>query len=384
MCDSPVCTHKPSLDLERAARIADAILESRVDLEENTSNSLSLTSDLRRVFNTKITKAFALAQASGAMNSKDVTLLQKEFRKRLNKSFIDAFNRGVASRGVFQPPLTISQAFEQNPEFEKFVSGQVAYSDNFVRQLGSGELSRPGRMGIGQRVNLYAQAIKGAFNFGAVAGGRDGELIYWRLGACDHCPDCPVLNLNSPYTRNTLPTMPGSGGTVCGSNCCCYLSFKPGRQADEPTVEPVDNWIKPPQGERRPNPKELAILRDMEQRKNAIRRKMAFETNPEKKRRLARVRSGLQRDITDYANSNGLRWTPEFSVGEVITGRTLPPKVMDDVLIRGLDGQTLSKADLRKINAFINQSNDNLIDAAREYGLRSGSSSATVSIGVQL
>lgn len=382
MCEGPACTHKPNASI--ASRIADALVESRVGLDENTANSLTMTSDLRRNFNATLSKSFAAAQAAGKMSAKEVAALQKKFRRKLEKAFLDAFNRGIASRGVFQPPLTAAQAFDQYPEFGRFVNSQATYSDNFVRQLGAGELSRPGRMGIGQRLTLYANSIKGAFNFGAVAGGREGELIYWRLGACDHCPDCPVLNLNSPYTRNTLPTMPGSGGTLCKSNCCCYLSFKPGRQIAEPQVEPVDKWINPPKGERLPNEQQLARLRDMEQRKNAIRRKMAFEPDPKKKRELAKLRKGLQRDIIDYTNANNLRWTPEFSVGEVITGKTLPPKVMDDVLQRGLDGGTLSKADMRVINQFIEDSNQNLLNAAREAGLVGGASSSTVGFGVKL
>ena len=210
MCNEHNCTHQPRAQI--VARIADALVEAKVELHENTSNALSATNDLRKRFNSTLSKAFAAAQMTGSMTPKEVAALQSAFRKNLERTFLDAFNRGAASRGNFQSPLTKAQAVKEFPEFGSFLDSQTAYSDNFVRELGSGQLSRPGRMGIGQRIGLYSNAIKGAFNFGAVAGGREGELIYWRLGACDHCPDCPVLNLNSPYTRNTLPTMPGSGG----------------------------------------------------------------------------------------------------------------------------------------------------------------------------
>ena len=384
MCDSATCTHDKNTRSSFAGRVADALVESRVSLGENTSNSLSKTSDIRQKFNSTLARSFAAAQASGSMTSKEVVALQRKFKRELEKAFMDAFNRGVASRGFTTEVFTKAQAIDDFPEFGRFMDSQFAYSDNFVRELGAGQLSRPGRMGIGQRITMYANAVKGAYNFGAVSGGRDGEKIYWRLGACDHCPDCPVLNLNSPYTRNTLPTMPGQGGTVCKSNCCCYLSFQPGRPVEEPAVEPVEKWIDPPKGPQAPNPDQLAVLRDLEQRKNAVRRQMASTTDRKERRRLAKIRKGLQRDVSNYANANGIRWVPEFSVGEVITGKTLPPKMMDEILFRGLDGTTISKADLGKINQFIDQSNKNLVNAARDAGLISGSSSSTVSIGVQL
>ena len=53
-------------------------------------------------------------------------------------------------------------------------------------------------------------------------------------------------------------------------------------------------------------------------------------------------------------------------------------------LQRGLDGRTLSKADMRVINQFIEDSNQNLLNAAREAGLVGGASSSTVGLGVKL
>jgi hypothetical protein len=43
--------------------------------------------------------------------------------------------------------------------------------------------------------------------------------------AYQHCPDCPVLSANSPYTLETLPALPGDGHTRCNDRCRCHLEY---------------------------------------------------------------------------------------------------------------------------------------------------------------
>lgn len=369
-----------------ATKISNAVNQA---LNENTSNSLAMTKDIRDLFNDEMIKKFSNAQTSAVgdlMTGGKVTKLMAEFAESLRKSLLQSFNRGVAGRGFILPPYKFGEAAILSPEFANFVESQVAYSNNFVRELGQGQLSRPGRMQVGKRVNLYANAFKGAFNHGAVVGGRPGEKIYWRLGACDHCADCPVLNLNSPYTRATLPTYPGAGGTICKSNCCCYLSFKPGMpDADGPPENQSDGWRERPSGPSAPNQDQLAHLRDLEQRKNAIRRRLANATDDDTRRALAGQRKALQRQIRTYSDGNGINWKPEFSVGEVITGNTLSPQAMDKLVFRGLDGSTLSKANVTEIQNLIMKTNADLIRAARDAGITSATSGGLTSkFGIRL
>lgn len=384
---SPLCNHNDNRTQKQlfAEILANRLLASKVILNEadSTITALQLTGDLRRNFNAKMLKDFAAA--SQGASATEVMALRKAFEKRLKKSLLDSFNRGVANRGLVGKALSMAEARELSPGFGSFLDSQLAYSDNFVQQFGRGELARPGRMGIGQRVNLYAQSFKGAFNMGAVAGGRPDEVIYWNLGSCDHCKDCPALNISGPYTRNTLPTTPGAGGTACGNNCCCYLSFKPGPSRPKPPEDSPSQWQNPPQGEARPNSKQLAHLRDLEMRKNAIRRQISNAGTAKERARLYKIRSGLQGEIRKYKEANGIIWKPEFGVGRVISGDTLSPKSMNKILFRGLDGTTISKADLTRIGNEIERSSVELINAARDAGILKSSSASIVSrFGVDL
>ncbi len=61
---------------------------------------------------------------------------------------------------------------------------------------------------------------------------RQTGRIYWRLGVpkTSHCPKCPQLAAGSPYTAETLPTVPG-GDTPCQQFCYCHLEDEYGRPA---------------------------------------------------------------------------------------------------------------------------------------------------------
>ncbi len=57
----------------------------------------------------------------------------------------------------------------------------------------------------------------------------DTVLVWWRLGAADHCDDCIALSDASPLYLSVLDQdgiFPGSGHTQCGGNCHCDLEYE--------------------------------------------------------------------------------------------------------------------------------------------------------------
>ncbi len=60
-----------------------------------------------------------------------------------------------------------------------------------------------------------------------VEGAPPYAKIYWvPTRGAKHCPDCLVLAVNSPYTKETLPSYPGDGTTKCGKHCQCKLLIR--------------------------------------------------------------------------------------------------------------------------------------------------------------
>lgn len=78
---------------------------------------------------------------------------------------------------------------------------------------------------LDQRLGMYANKGSSTASAGFVDGSDDGEEFYWDLNGAveDHCQDCPYLEANSPYMKDTLYTAPRRGDTPCLSNCKCRL-----------------------------------------------------------------------------------------------------------------------------------------------------------------
>ena len=208
-----------------------------------------------------------------------------------------------------------------------------------------------------------------------MAGGKKDERIFWKLGSCDHCVDCPAIAASGPYTRHTLPTYPGQGQTACRTNCCCFLTFVPGPQISEPPEDPIGQWVKGPKktpGFNTPTPTEVARLRDLENRKNYIRRKISQAPEGPEKMRLIAQRRDLQGQILNITSRSGIRWTPEFSVGEVINGSTFTTGTFNKVMLRGIDGTTVSRASMAAVKEQLRLSNAALMKSMLKYDLRVG------------
>lgn len=295
--------------------------------------------------------------------------MENSWRASIRRGHEAAFRAGAAARGVPKASqLTTMQISRMDPAFDRMVQRQTQFASQFARQYGSGALNAPGRMGVGPRSKMYVNGLKGGYNAGAVSGGDPGEIIHWKLGSCDHCTDCPALASSGPYTRATLPTYPGQGDTICRSNCCCYLVFKKGvAPKGEPPQDEMGEFLRPgrntPPGYQKPNAADTAFLRDLEMRRNFARRKVAeFPPGPERTKWL-RERSSLQGQMNSYRRDRNIHWTPRFSVGDALTKTDVRLSTIDDMLLRGLDGSTLSQGDARQISQLLKRSNKELTDA---------------------
>lgn len=101
----------------------------------------------------------------------------------------------------------------------------------FVEEIGAGKLTQ-GQ--IGARSRMYLNSARQAFE---KANARTQEKagndeIFWQLNpGVENCPDCQAFNALGwqPVAGNPYGgCVPGSGCTVCLTNCYCYLSYRRG------------------------------------------------------------------------------------------------------------------------------------------------------------
>lgn len=90
---------------------------------------------------------------------------------------------------------------------------------------------------IVNRIHRYPESLWHAHLVGRIVGGPPNRLFDW-LTARDRrvCKSCRFLEEHSPYTRDTLPTVPKAGQTICYWNCRCRVVARP---AEPDAIEKV-------------------------------------------------------------------------------------------------------------------------------------------------
>ncbi|MFN3200037.1 MAG: hypothetical protein ACE366_16695 [Bradymonadia bacterium] len=319
-----------------------------------------------------------LEATAGALGPEEIKRRRKSALAELIQEWNAAIDEGhsaayAAGRSFWGPQGGAPDA----NSLRRYLKRQKLFAMRFAVDLARGVISAPGRMSPGNRSALYTKALEGTFQQATVDTHPPGYRIYWRLGACEHCDDCPALAISSPYTQETLPTVPRSGETQCRTNCCCYLEYRPIQQrqsASDPslrlggsTSSPLNRALgtppPPPPGRRHPTPGELRQIRDLEMRINHARRKAAHASTDAERRQWLRQRQSVNARLNKLLKDNGIHHTPTFSVGEVITARDITgPQVDNLVHARGIDGTTIHRAQSKAVQGALDEANKRLAE----------------------
>ncbi len=102
---------------------------------------------------------------------------------------------------------------------EDFKEKQYKYLQGFADAIENGTTV----MGTTQRMGMYSNTVRSSYWSGSAIGTKGKVLLDWVTFPGENCDDCLELEENGPYTRNSLPTVPGAGDTVCKGNCNCKL-----------------------------------------------------------------------------------------------------------------------------------------------------------------
>lgn len=336
---------------------------SSTRLVENTVRANEELSSIRDVFNSEW--YFALSEfdqeiestggASGAGAEKiaaALAALQVSWTKSLGDAMVRGFRKGYANRGRQDASsLTMGKILSGSPIFRMMMDKHSAFANQFASQYASGETDRKGAMGVGARTNMYGQALKGAYNAGAVFGGIGGEKIFWRLGSCDHCVDCPALSASSPFTRVTLPTLPGNGDTVCKTNCCCYLVFVRAPKEVEPE-DTVDSWMSdgPEVQEDESRDRARRDLQDLMLQRSFLRRYALgkLDVTPSEVDAAERESKSVNSKVELLAKAQGLESAARYNPAAVITRADISYNDIGKIFDSGIDGPSMFRADMKK------------------------------------
>jgi hypothetical protein len=236
----------------------------------------------------------------------EITIEQfkKMVQAEIRNGWAEAYQHGVGSVGnpfgVYDEDLSWLKG--ARAEEYKYLSG-------FVDDLDSDE----GAMDYETRMGMYADTLAGIFHHGQVEGSPDNVEIYWRMDPSkENCDDCIELAANSPYTKDTLPSCPGDGSTICLSRCGCSLEIV---HTDEAPSREVSMKIAAPKGPKVPEGYQLPTYAEYEHMSRLSTeidrlRGLRDATSGAKSREFAIQRRDVNQELIDYMEKNKLYYVP--------------------------------------------------------------------------
>ena len=140
-------------------------------------------------------------------------------RNTLVNAHFTAFELGLRAAGL----TNVKKIMEDDPTTSKRVQSaidaEMIYFERLLDELKDEEV----RGSPGKRAQRYAEAVFSSFNQARVMGMPSVSIIHWHLESPDPCNDCKLIARFSPFTRETLPTVPRAGSTRCLDHCYCSL-----------------------------------------------------------------------------------------------------------------------------------------------------------------
>jgi len=360
-------TRKKELDvaISYLSSLLRNVAHSKGPLVENTAGANEELQRIRDVFNSEWYVALSefdeemesLSGQTGDISDKRselVSALQLAWASAISSAMARSFRRGYGARGrQDSSSLTYDRIVAGSPLFKRILDKHTAFANQFAQQYADGYTDQKGKMGVGSRSNMYGQALKSAYNAGAVFGGINDEQVWWRLGACEHCPDCIALASSGPFTMQTLPTVPGNGDTICKTNCCCHLTFVRGAKSIQPSSTfqafmnaGQDGEVQEAEAEE----KVVRNLQDLMLRRSFLRRvALASDeiTAPEVRAANANA-DKITKQIDRISSIPSLKAASRYNPASVITKADISETDLEEIFMDGIDGASIFRADLTK------------------------------------
>ena len=243
----------------------------------------------------------------------------EEFKDLCREAYSGAYKAGIMRSGS---PMAKSPSL---PELDlKAINEMVEKeAEFFAKRLSEKAISPDFISTIAER---YGASAKAVFWNGLISGSGEGQLFRWQLGSVltEHCDDCIELASNSPYTKETLPTVPRAGDTRCLWNCHCELvpvggpGVSMGGAEEFGEEKYVVNVTQPETRQKVVGPVR-DDLNDLYMRINKLRVEMVYADNDDLKTALAKERAGVTKELIDKARIYNVRVIPNWSAKDIKT-----------------------------------------------------------------
>lgn len=218
-----------TLSNDRLRHLGDVLAKARLSPDEYRRRYDVLFDDIHE----------RMLELAALVTEDEITPAQFRHRaeRALKSAYVQAYRYGVGttdgSLALADDDLTtIANAFAEDKDYLANFSAQIA--EGYVPTTAAQVAEVEGSMLLDERAVMYANSVRSMFYAGRIARTADDVQIEWVLGATEHCDACLDAADGSPYTKDTLPGLPGAA--VCDGldKCGCSLDFSdaPAQSAD--------------------------------------------------------------------------------------------------------------------------------------------------------
>ena len=245
------------------------------------------------------------------------------FEKAMLDSYSKAFLAGGLKMGNAQYKDMKNLAASDKRLIRRIVSKEMGFLKRYLSQEAVKKLGGQHFRGV-SRAQGFVNSLDAQFFRGMLAGAGDNQIFFWELGGAVvmHCPDCFTLNVDSPYLKQNLPTVPRAGETQCHSYCKCVLRAEGLGQAEYGTPFqgsglPMDAQCGVWDAEGMPVAGSVQDLFDTLYKQLNLSRGKIFSTAGAEQKKWIASRTAINKNIIDLAKSYKVRVVPKWSVKDI-------------------------------------------------------------------
>ncbi|MEW6613929.1 MAG: hypothetical protein AB1401_00435 [Thermodesulfobacteriota bacterium] len=261
----------------------------------------------------------------------------------------NAYVAGMEAVGNFQGLYPEDIAWLKGARQQEF-----RYLNRFIDDVKSGNLKMP----LEDRMQMYVDTLNFTYDHARVESSPDNVMIVWNLQSFNPCPDCIERASGSPYTKETLPSVPRDGSTRCLSRCYCSLTIRTvpidkmppavvKRPTSVPAVSPVKT-AKIPSGYKKPSVDQLAKI-DAMIMSARFYREMVRQVSAAERVSIVAMRKKVTDELADYVQDNMLFVPPRVTSADVAVDMETRKRIVR----RSLTGAALIAMTVKEFDRYL-------------------------------
>ena len=146
--------------------------------------------------------------------------LRAELKRQIYDLYDKLYRLGIEASGVSRNRARQAMGPSDRRLLKQTLRQELGFLNNLIGDITRGRISMTQAK---KRASNYIGTARSVYQTSFVTRVRPDSIFHWIKEPKGACKECEFLARNSPYTRDTLPTVPKAGHTRCRNNCRCRI-----------------------------------------------------------------------------------------------------------------------------------------------------------------